>query len=168
LIVVFTSRLIYITGFRKLFERLVIIRGKTMTSDISSKYHFHRALPTNMLPQCFRYAYRDFECGRPDITMSAWALGNTLSGSVIDSFEISANKIQCSPKEKSYVNPKFPDATNSTKRWRRQIYNHGGLTFMSDNRAFNLKFKGYTFSGRSLFSKSIQGLLSFHSRASVQ
>ena len=81
-----------------------------------------------MLPRCFRYAYRDFECVRPDITTSAWAFGNTLSGSVIDSFEISANEIQCSPKEKSYVNPKSSNATNFSKRWRQQIYNHGRLT----------------------------------------
>ena len=59
-----------------------------------------------MLPRCFPYAYRDFECVRPDITMSARAFGNTISGSVMGSFEISANEIQCSPKEKPYVNPK--------------------------------------------------------------
>ena len=77
-----------------------------MTSDTPSKYRFRQMLPTNVITRCFRYAYRDLECVRPNITMSAGAFGNTLSGSVIDNFEISANEIQCSPKEKSYVNPK--------------------------------------------------------------
>ena len=109
-IVVFTSRLTYVLQVPGSCLNVWSLHGERRWRAI---YQANTTFVKRYLQMCYQNASAT--------PTAAWSASGPISQCLhgpleIFSFEISANKIQCSPKEKSYVNPKSSNATNSSKR----------------------------------------------------